>query len=307
MEHISSHLPQLSEHQEGGAEGSQLLRVTPTQATSQHLRLLMKPPANGTCPFCRESTEPLGVVMGRCVSFWTPPQCECEAAQADRIERARIAEEARLVEVEKRRRREWTERIADLNQQSGIGDKFLKRRLDNFDVTPENGTAHQVALDYVKNWTQNLASGRGLFFVGNIGAGKTHLATGIANALLAQAIPVVCKTGGAILNDIRKTFEKDNTQTESDITDLFKNVDLLIIDDLGKEPATEWVISTLYGIVNERYERELPTIITTNYADEELARRLSRNGDTTTGEAILSRLHEMCDGVEMWFDDYRSK
>jgi len=88
---------------------------------------------------------------------------------------------------------------------------------------------------------------------------------------------------------------------------LFKNVDLLIIDDLGKEPATEWVISTLYGIVNERYERELPTIITTNYADEELARRLSRNGDTTTGEAILSRLHEMCDGVEMWFDDYRSK
>ena len=51
-----------------------------------------------------------------------------------------------------------------------------------------------------------------------------------------------------------------------------------MIDDIGKEPPTEWAISTVYNIINGRYEAYLPTIVTTNYDTEALIDRMTPRG-----------------------------
>ncbi len=84
-------------------------------------------------------------------------------------------------------------------------------------------------------------------------------------------------------------------------------VDLLVLDDLGAEKTSEWVEETLNLIVNTRYNERRVTMFTSNYpdypdtvADGEMDSLLGR-----IGYRMRSRLHEMCDFLELEGADYR--
>ena len=150
-----------------------------------------------------------------------------------------------------------------------------------------------------------------MFITGPKGTGKTHLAAAIANQLMQEGTAVVCMTMIDLLDRIKQTYEKQKQwgATEGSVLNTYKEVPLLIIDDMGKEPATEWAVSKIYAIINERYEAYLPTIITTNYSDSELVRRLTPKdtGDSTTADATIDRLREMCAAIVTTGDSWRSR
>lgn len=241
--------------------------------------------------------------------IWPPygaERCTCpQAVKAYEEEKA-----AKAAEEEARRKaeaeRKMRERINRIIGESGMGDRFLRRTFDTFQLTDDNRRAAAAARRYADSFDTLLPRpgapepGRnGLFIAGPPGTGKTHLAAAIANHLIAQGRPVVCMTMIDLLERIKKTYEK-NAGSESDVLTLYKRVPLLIIDDMGKEPATEWGISKIYAIINGRYDGYMPTIVTTNYDDQQLARRLTPpNGDDITAQATIDRLREMCGGVPM--------
>ena len=106
--------------------------------------------------------------------------------------------------------------------------------------------------------------------------------------------------------DIKSAYDK-GIVTEREILSIYKEVPLLIVDDLGKEQCTDWSISTLYSIINERYEKMLPTIITTNYNIDDLIRALTPKGyDNLKAKAIISRLREVSKALTMVWDDFRT-
>jgi DNA replication protein DnaC len=81
-------------------------------------------------------------------------------------------------------------------------------------------------------------------------------------------------------------------------------VDLLVLDDLGAEKTSEWVEETMNLIVNTRYNERRVTIFTSNYLD------IPDDTDSNSllfriGHRMRSRLHEMCDFLEMDGADYR--
>lgn len=56
----------------------------------------------------------------------------------------------------------------------------------------------------------------------------------------------------------------------------------------------------------------MPTIVTTNYTGDELIRRMTpiyggKIGDTRNAEKTLDRLREMCAGIEMYWESWRTK
>jgi DNA replication protein DnaC len=147
--------------------------------------------------------------------------------------------------------------------------------------------------------------GRGLLLEGQPGVGKTHLAV----AVLKQ----VMETSGArglfydtrdLLRVIRSTYDPSIRTTELEILRPVMTADLLVLDDLGAEKTSEWVEETMNLIVNTRYNERRLTIFTSNYQD------IPEDTDPNSlvfriGFRMRSRLHEMCEFIQMEGGDYR--
>lgn len=284
--------------------------ITPTQARERGILIKKAPPENGRCEYCGKTLEPHGLVFGNEIIIWNPllPRCNCEQATAYWQSQDRQAAEEAKREEEAKRRRVMRQRVEKLLCQSGIKRRFRQRTFPNFRTdTPGRKKNYRIAKEYADNFAYHQAKGDGLYIEGTNGTGKTHLAAAIALQLIHEGVPVICKTSSDLLLDIKKSFDGDGMR-ESDILDIYKRVDLLIIDDLGKEQCSDWSMSTLYSILNDRYEDMKPTIVTTNYNADALVAALTPKGfDNTKSVAIISRLREVSTVMTMAWEDIRGR
>ena len=107
--------------------------------------------------------------------------------------------------------------------------------------------------------------------------------------------------------------DQSDGMTEHEVRRAYETASLLVIDDLGKEKASEWNLATLYAIIDARYVDALPVIITTNYSTEALVEKLTPKDskgqltDTTTAKAIIDRLTETCKIVPMTGKSWRTE
>ncbi len=261
------------------------------------------------CKYCGKTLYYECVVLMGQAMIWNleKPRCDCEKAVAFwkgwDAKQEKIKKEKELAEEQELRK----QKIESILGKSGIKKRYLSRTIDSFSVTAENKKSFEVATDYIKNFREYFTQGKGLYLEGPCGTGKTHLAVAIALAIINTGVPVICKTSIDILGDIKRCYERNSEVTEEEVLEAYKTVDLLIIDDLGKEQVTEWSVPVLYSILNERYEALLPTIITTNYNTTALAEKLSAKGDAETATAIISRFVESSKRVTMSWADYRRK
>jgi len=142
----------------------------------------------------------------------------------------------------------------------------------------------------------NLDAGRGLWFMGPVGTGKTTLAMLVSKAALNAGRSVAIYSLPRLLNEIRETHRAERSHLQ--LLDRLTSVDLLHIDDVGAERTNEWVLEELYSIVNARYEDERSIVITTNILDREaLCEQIS--------DRTVSRLTEMCDELPLIGPDRR--
>jgi DNA replication protein DnaC len=146
---------------------------------------------------------------------------------------------------------------------------------------------------------------KGLFFLGKPGLGKTHLSVAILKEVVrrtnARAIFFDVRE---LLKEIRNTYNPVVRSTESQVIRPVMDAELIVLDDLGAEKTSEWVDETLNLIVNTRYNERRATIFTSNYpVTEDLTD--PDNLVVRVGYRMWSRLHEMCDFVEIKSFDYR--
>jgi len=158
--------------------------------------------------------------------------------------------------------------------------------------------------------------GRGLLITGSIGVGKTHLAVGILQALVAErGAKGLFFDYRDLLKQVQNSYNSKVSATELEILAPVFDAEVLVLDELGASKPTDWVWDTVAHILNTRYNDRRTTIITTNYANagplgtENGPRSVMREetlGDRI-GERMRSRLQEMCVVVEMHGEDFRQK
>jgi DNA replication protein DnaC len=126
-----------------------------------------------------------------------------------------------------------------------------------------------------------------LVLMGSHGTGKTHLAVAIANYRLDLGRPAIFIVVPDLLDRLRATFSPSSDVTYDELFETARTTPLLILDDLGAQSSTPWAQEKLYQIINERYNRRLPTVITTNLALDSMDLRLR----SRIGDANLAELH----------------
>lgn len=223
-------------------------------------------PERMECPFCGKELPPLGMEFMGQIRWVARGECGCEGA----------AEAAR--EAAARERMDQQRRAA--KQVSGAG---VKPRFANA-VTSNPLISRYLAEDAMRD-------GSGLYIHGAVGSGKTYAASALARALVYEGRSVVMTTSMDMLDEVKSSYGESFS---SQGTSRFRKCDVLIVDDLGKEGASSWVLTTLFQIINGRYESLLPTIVTSQYTIEGLERRMSRGGESETARAIASRIRETC-------------
>mgnify|MGYP002551602570 FL=1 len=233
-------------------------------------------------------------------------RCNCNDAQAYwneyDLKKLRMLEEEKKLEL----MQEFSKRVERIIKNSKMSKRNLSYKFDNYE--PNN--SNRKVFNNLKKYSERLVNGiekKGLILIGNNGVGKTHLACSIANKLIENGTPVIYGTLINLLAELRNSYDIDKNISEMEIFKLYENVDLLIIDDLGKEKPSEWGLEKLFTIINSRYENNLPVIITTNYNQKSLMERLSLNGEIETAKSIISRLYEMCYLVKIDDIDHRIK
>jgi DNA replication protein DnaC len=178
-----------------------------------------------------------------------------------------------------------------------IPKRYRGSSFDRAPVTDMPGPQVQVVRRFVRQIDENLDAGRGLWFYGSVGTGKTTLAMLVSRAALDGGRSVAIYSLPRLLAEIRATFETESQGSYVDFLDRLTAVDLLHVDDVGAERTSDWVLEQLYAIVNARYEDERSVIITTNLERDALVEQIK--------ERTVSRLEEMCTLVPLYGEDAR--
>ena len=160
------------------------------------------------------------------------------------------------------------ERNTRLTRRVGDIPEDMQRRmtLDNFDVYGRADTDTAGRESLVRAWqaARNFAANQQgwLLFTGERGCGKTHLAIAIASEVIKQGHSVFRAFVPDLLDHLRGTFSPDSPISYDELFEQVKTANLLILDDFGVQTSTPWAEEKLYQIVAYRYERQLPTVIT---------------------------------------------
>ena len=196
---------------------------------------------------------------------------------------------------EQQKRNRIRDIINTIYKQNYIGRKLQEMNLENFYFDSSNKYVLDVVNDYI-NKNKDTMKSDSLIIMGKSDTGKTHLAAAIANKLIENDKTVLMERLTNLLDRIRETYE-NNTKSENELIEIYSNVDMLIIDDLGTEKISSWALEKLYTIIQNRYENGLPIIITTRFNKEGLIERFSYSKDSDLVDAMISKLYQMCFGI----------
>ena len=200
-----------------------------------------------TCPLCQDT----GVAGGK--------TCQCVRREMQRL------------------RREEIEAMSSLSV-----TRFDTMKLDYYPNTrdPQTGRSVRQYMAELLADLQDYAAAfdldsENLMLTGNAGLGKTHAALAVAGAALDKGYDVIYISSPDFFSRVETLhFGSDPAGEKDALLETVTGADLLILDDLGTEFNSSFVISTLYSLLNDRLGRRRPTILTTNITDGALLEKL---------------------------------
>lgn len=189
------------------------------------------------------------------------PRCQCEIDK--HLGKIKISQEY-----------DMKRRIEEKFSISNLGQRFAECQFDTFLHRPGTAKAFSNAKSYVDHFDS--VDSEGLIIWGMPGNGKSHLGAAIAHGVKNKDKTVVFQTVPELLERIRSTFNSKNKDTEKGIMEALLHCDLLILDDIGSEKISDWVLDVMFRIVDGRYRQKRPIVYTTNLNPKELEFQLNK-------------------------------
>ncbi len=212
-------------------------------------------------------------------------------------------------------------RVVTLINNATLPARYSGARLDSFSNFTGNG---RDIVQRVSHWKDDfqLDKPRGLLLSGPVGVGKTYLLAALAKSFAAKGVSVRFVDFFQLLLALKAGYAED--KNEAGLLNEMIEVDILMIDELGKGRCSDWELSVLDQLVMGRYNRNKIIVASTNYSLKPLTRvnthNVSLDGtgssstfDLDTSESlekritsrVFSRLCETSDFIELKGEDFR--
>lgn len=127
---------------------------------------------------------------------------------------------------------------------------------------------------------------KSFFLWGNIGAGKSVYMATLAKKYIREHVDVDWISYSKFIMRIQNAYRNKEESPFKIAEAMASSYGVLCIDDLGAEKLTDFVRQITYFIINEREERCLVTLITSNFSLADI--------DTQIDPRVSSRIAGMC-------------
>ncbi len=173
----------------------------------------------------------------------------------------------------KKTREEFALKIDFILSRNGVQSNYIRCSFENF--MPET-RAHRRAVAFLTS-SLPFQKKSSIILIGPSGTGKTHLAVATMRKYMldTQTARAAFVSGPQLIAEIRRaTLSEDEISSESVIQKYAANK-LLVIDDIGVEKASDFVVQSWYRIIDGRYANNCPTIYTSNLEKAEIESRMN--------------------------------
>ncbi len=176
-----------------------------------------------------------------------------------------------------------------------VGERYADCGFSNFAVGNDKHTpSRQKQLDRVRSYAadilQHRESGRNLIMIGTCGTGKDHLAAAVMRHAMFKGLNVIFTRGTSLAERMVLSLKSGEKLDER-----LHSWDILCISDIephGHAEASPYVLASFLDLIDERYRRKLPTIVTSNVENrEEMAKAIGRRCvERLLHDAVVARM-----------------
>ncbi|MEA3278492.1 MAG: IS21-like element helper ATPase IstB [Pseudomonadota bacterium] len=219
---------------------------------------------------------------------------EAMASEAARAQWGHVEYLARLVEGEALARQQRS-----IQRRIRLARFPVVKTLDSFQWTwPRKINRAQVQNLFRLRFLDEHAN---VIFLGNVGLGKTHLASALGYAACLQGHSVLFATAVDVINTLNAARQAGRLKP---VFQRYLKPAVLILDELGYLPIDKTGADLLFQIISQRYERGA-IILTSNRVFKNWAEIF--NHDATLTSALLDRLLHHAETVLIEGKSYRMK
>ncbi|MFC2094946.1 ATP-binding protein [Candidatus Bipolaricaulota bacterium] len=185
-----------------------------------------------------------------------------------------------------------------------IGSRFAGARFNTYEVNEYN----EIAFDACRAFAEIRYGG--IILIGPVGIGKTHLLLSIARAMSSEKACEFNHESDRFevkgeqfdvefwpVLDLAAALRRDVVDGDGKLVERVMNCDMLILDDLGREKHSDFLLQELQRIIDYRYRDERPIAVGTNLTRTELVQRYD--------ESTVSRWVESCKILDVGGPDFR--
>lgn len=186
------------------------------------------------------------------------------------------------------------------NQNSLMNEDIKNATFENYEPTTNlQVDVKDFCMAYAEKFSLEKDPPKNLLIYGDTGIGKTHLAVSILKAVIEKEYSGLFISLPLLLTFIKNTYSKydESGLTVVDILTKMKEIDLLVLDDLGAEAGSNHDIQKIFELLDSRLGK--PTIYTTNLNYEQF---IAMFGKRNTSRLLKNTIIIKLDGA-----DYRKK